>query len=1569
MRLFRAPVLRFAAPVLAGCISTLLVSQATAANFTLTGNDPIGTNSFANAGVWDSLLAPTAGNDYFTSFFQLRTPATGDPATFAGDSLSLDLGGSLLFKGTGNFTINKLILNGGSLIQGQTGGNPENATLSGNITVAADSVIDTTPNSGRSFTINSLISGAAGLTIQGTGGTVTLTSTANSFTGPLTLAGTTAVVVSTVANGGVASGLGAGSSDASSLVFNGGTLRVTSLAAVNTDRLFTLAGNATIQANGTVAAATTTFSNTGSIVATGAGNRTLTLGGTNTGTNVFAPKITDSVDGGITSLVKADAGTWSLTNSNTYTGATSVNGGVLIFSNLSSLGAGTAINLGGGTLRWGSGNTADITTRTVTLTAGTSILDTNGQSITLANAIGGTGALRKLGGGILTLNGENTFTGNVTIGNSNGGIRITNSSALGVGAKTITITGNEGVANAPHLLLDASSGNIVLPSSLSFTTSNDGRNGAGTTSAITNVAGNNTINGNFTLTTGGGATAFLVNGGSLTLNGTLTPNTSGRFAVFTGAGNGLANGVLQNQNTTNILSVDKEGAGTWVLNGANTYTGSTNVKQGTLITNTASTGGGAVTVSDGATFGVRIADAGQKFQTSALTVGTATGSGGNLAFDLGAIGNPTIGVINTGSLSLNGSVKVAVSGTNLSIGTIKLVSYGTLSGAGFGALSLGSLPTRTTATLVNNTSGSSVDLNITAFDYPRWTGASSNVWDVDDGTGSGTANWKEVNSGNVTRYLQGAGGNDSALFDDTAAADKTTVNLTSTLTPASVLVNNTSARTYTFQGSGKLSGATSITKQGSGMLIIANTGGNDYSGVTTITGGTLQVGDGVTAGAGQLGSGAILNNANLLFNRPDDMTFVNAISGVGTVKNGGSGTLTLLSNITDGNSIVQSGPGVLLLNGNNTFTGTVTATAGTIRIGHVNALGSPVGGTTIQSGATLDLNGFLLPAGEVVTISGSGVGGAGALVNTGPGGQTVGLKNLALGADATISSSNARWDVRDTVGGVKGNGFKLTKVGPGDVTFRGVGETGLGDIEINEGILRFETDATLGDATKTATINAGGTLGFYASTATHQKKIALNGGRILAENSTTNISGAIALSGNNNQIDSSTTLNLSGVISGSAGFAKVGTGTVELNGTDANVYTGLTTVSAGTLRLNKTAGTAAVGGDVEVNSGTLAFGAANQFSANSSVTINNGGTWSSTGNTVQTLKNLTINTGTLQTLNAVNVTGTFSLTAGQHDISSGQSFTANTLSITGGANLRLGANTGNSTANIGAGGLFLDGTLQLGQAGGTVTAQVNLGGDVTSSGYSFISAPNNLGPRLLDLQGGNRTFQVSEFGMLTVAPSIQNGGLTKSGLGTLALTGASTYQGDTVIKEGTLSVSGSISGSANIDVKAGATLDVFGSFLGFTLAQNQTLKGKGTITGSVIVDGTLAPGEGDIGSLTFESDLSLAGNSLFELFKDGLTLSADLASSSTLITLGGTLTVTTSGASLSNGDSFRLFQAPSYAGSFTSFELPSLAPGLVWDTTKLSENGTLAVVPEPASAGLLLTGIASLLGMRRPRRR
>ena len=74
----------------------------------------------------------------------------------------------------------------------------------------------------------------------------------------------------------------------------------------------------------------------------------------------------------------------------------------------------------------------------------------------------------------------------------------------------------------------------------------------------------------------------------------------------------------------------------------------------------------------------------------------------------------------------------------------------------------------------------------------------------------------------------------------------------------------------------EIAGSGSLTKLGTGTLTL--TGSNTYSGGTTISGGTLQIGDGGTSGSI---TGVVFDNANLAFDRSNDVIFAGTVSGSG----------------------------------------------------------------------------------------------------------------------------------------------------------------------------------------------------------------------------------------------------------------------------------------------------------------------------------------------------------------------------------------------------------------------------------------------------------------------------------------------------------------------------------------------------------------------------------------------------------------------------------------------------------------------------------------------------------------
>ena len=133
---------------------------------------------------------------------------------------------------------------------------------------------------------------------------------------------------------------------------------------------------------------------------------------------------------------------------------------------------------------------------------------------------------------------------------------------------------------------------------------------------------------------------------------------------------------------------------------------------------------------------------------------------------------------------------------------------------------------------------------------------------------------------------------DTVTFDNTST-NNNDVQLVGNLSPSAITVNAT--RNYKFAGTGSITGGGTLTKSGTGTLVVATN--NTYTGGVTINAGTVQVGDGGTSGS--LGTGPISNEGTLIFNRSDAVTVSNVISGsAGPVRQEGTGTITLTGNNT-----------------------------------------------------------------------------------------------------------------------------------------------------------------------------------------------------------------------------------------------------------------------------------------------------------------------------------------------------------------------------------------------------------------------------------------------------------------------------------------------------------------------------------------------------------------------------------------------------------------------------------------------------------------------------------------------
>jgi autotransporter-associated beta strand protein len=186
----------------------------------------------------------------------------------------------------------------------------------------------------------------------------------------------------------------------------------------------------------------------------------------------------------------------------------------------------------------------------------------------------------------------------------------------------------------------------------------------------------------------------------------------------------------------------------------------------------------------------------------------------------------------------------------------------------------------------------------------------------------------------------------------------------------------------------EINGGAAVSKTTSGTLTLLGT--NTYTGATTISAGTLQVGNGGTSGT--LGSGNVIDNAVLAFNRSDLLTVTNNVSGSGVVNQTGSGT-TVVSGVNTYTGQTTVSAGSLLVN--NAYAGADSAT-GTNTV-QVNA-NATLGGTgKIAGSVNLAANATLVPGGNAATIAAGTTG-----LNTEIGTVLIG-GNLNVGASATLA--------------------------------------------------------------------------------------------------------------------------------------------------------------------------------------------------------------------------------------------------------------------------------------------------------------------------------------------------------------------------------------------------------------------------------------------------------------------------------------------------------------------------------------------------------------------------------------
>ncbi|WP_010299978.1 autotransporter domain-containing protein [Candidatus Odyssella thessalonicensis] len=582
-----------------------------------------------------------------------------------------------------------------------------------------------------------------------------------------------------------------------------------------------------------------------------------------------------------------------------------------------------------------------------------------------------------------------------------------------------------------------------------------------------------------------------------------TSSSATTVNLDTTAGNITFNGTIADDNGNNSslgAKLSISGTNRVILNTANTYIGGPDIQQGILVMNNASALGSS---------------------TSTITMGTATTGGTLLLGGAYTIANP-----------------IVLSSTQTS--TVDINSYtptlsGVISGGG--------------ATLaLTNSGGATRVLSVTGANTYSGT-TSIGAFVTLSLSGSGTTGTSSINLAAATSSID---------MSAIPSASLTLGDLNGTqgqvIIGSKSLSIGTAASTADFGGVIQGVGG-SVTKVGSGKAILSGT--NTYTGGTTVTAGTLQIGNGGTTG-GVVGN--ITNNAALIFNRSDDLVYSNVISGSGSLEKQGAGKFTV--------------------NTTQTYSGGTTITAGALQIGNGSTVGSITG--NINNNAALIFN-----RSDAVTYT-STISGTGSLTkqgassltlsaaNTYSGGTTIANGTViinhhqSLGTGAvTFTGTGTTLEIGSALSGAIANAITVNANSNLDtqgynITLSGT-ITGTSTLrKLGTGILTLASaNAFNGVILDLDTVAIGNNQALGSGTFTFNNA----GTKLIIAGNLNNVANPMALTANGIIDTNGNTATLTGTLTGTGDLTKDGTGTLQI--TTANPgYSGDVVANAGELKVN-----------------------------------------------------------------------------------------------------------------------------------------------------------------------------------------------------------------------------------------------------------------------------------------------------------------------------------------------------------------------------------------------------------------